>query len=830
MSSNPSPGAGSGPGAKPKSQSPFRKRGSLQYSSSPFDPRGARHLLTSQHSLPGIPVALKQTIDLRTSMDGKYKEIAEELFSRSLAERDMLSTPYEFPEDSPIEQLEERQQRLQRQISQDVKFEPDILLRAKQELMKTDSATDLEYLKEQSQAFMDLYPKEMEREGEKEYQRVSISGEEKCGVPFTDLLDAAKCVVKALFIREKYIGLSMQSFCRTTASYLEELSDRPLDMGIYEEIPETSVTADLDQTVHPPVSATHPYENQDPACMPPDIGYGCKMVNGVVHIYTKKDSMDTSTELELPYPDLSEYIADMNVMTALIINGPVKSFCYRRLQYLSSKFQMHILLNEMKELAAQKKVPHRDFYNIRKVDTHIHASSCMNQKHLLRFIKRAMKKYPGEIVHVERGKGQTLMEVFQTMNLTAFDLSVDTLDMHADRNTFHRFDKFNAKYNPIGESILREIFIKTDNHVEGKYFGHIIKEVMADLEESKYQNVELRLSIYGRQRDEWDKLAQWAVKHQVYSNNVRWLLQVPRLFDVYHTKKQLSNFQELLENIFMPLFEVTIDPTNHRELHLFLQHVVGFDSVDDESKPEHHCFNMESPLPVNWTEEDNPPYAYYLYYMYANMTVLNHLRRQRGFNTLVLRPHCGEAGPIHHLVSGFMLSENISHGLLLRKAPVLQYLYYLAQIGIAMSPLSNNSLFLSYHRNPLPEYLSRGLMVSLSTDDPLQFHFTKEPLMEEYSIAAQVWKLSSCDMCELARNSVLMSGFSHKVKSYWLGPHYIKEGQEGNDIRRTNVPDIRVAYRYETMCEELNLITQAIRTDELEAITEEEGTLCMGPV
>lgn len=38
--------------------------------------------------------------------------------------------------------------------------------------------------------------------------------------------------------------------------------------------------------------------------------------------------------------------------------------------------------------------------------------------------------------------------------------------------------------------------------------------------------------------------------------------------------------------------------------------------------------------------------------------------------------------------------------------------------------------------------------------------------MEEYSIATQVWKLSSCDMCELARNSVLMSGFSHKVNSF----------------------------------------------------------------
>lgn len=55
----------------------------------------------------------------------------------------------------------------------------------------------------------------------------------------------------------------------------------------------------------------------------------------------------------------------------------------------------------------------------------------MNQKHLLRFIKRAMKKYPEEIVHIERGRGQTLKDVFESMNLTAFDLSVDTLDMHA---------------------------------------------------------------------------------------------------------------------------------------------------------------------------------------------------------------------------------------------------------------------------------------------------------------------------------------------------------------------------------------------------------------
>uniref|UniRef100_A0A8C2Y9S3 AMP deaminase n=1 Tax=Coturnix japonica TaxID=93934 RepID=A0A8C2Y9S3_COTJA len=725
--------------------------------------RGGSRPLQSARSLPGTPHCLKHfPVDLRTSMDGKYKEIAEELFSRSMAESEMRSAPYEFPKESPIEQLEERRQRLERQISQDVKLEPDILLRAKQDFLKVDSSTDLLIYKEQHEDRVDHIPKEREAL-EREFQRVTISGEEKCGVPFTDLLDAAKSVVKALFLREKYMGLSLQSFCKTTARFLQELSEKPLETRSYEEVPETPVAADA--AVHPPFAEQHPYEKWDPQSMPADLGFGLKMVDGVVHVYTKQDLTDKSTELDLPYPDLQEFIADMNFLMALIINGPIKSFCYRRLQYLSSKFQMHVLLNEMKELAAQKKVPHRDFYNIRKVDTHIHASSCMNQKHLLRFIKRAMKKHLDEIVHVEKGKEQTLKEVFETMNLTAYDLSVDTLDVHADRNTFHRFDKFNAKYNPIGESILREIFIKTDNRVSGKYFAHIIKEVMSDLEESKYQNAELRLSIYGRSRDEWDKLACWAVNHRVHSNNVRWLVQVPRLFDVYRTKKQLANFQEMLENIFLPLYEATIHPAQHPELHLFLEHVDGFDSVDDESKPEHHIFNLDSPLPVNWVEEDNPPYSYYLYYMYANMTVLNHLRRKRGFHTFVLRPHCGEAGPIHHLVSGFMVSENISHGLLLRKAPVLQYLYYLAQIGIAMSPLSNNSLFLSYHRNPLPEYLSRGLVVSLSTDDPLQFHFTKEPLMEEYSIATQVWKLSTCDMCELARNSVLMSGFSHKVPS-----------------------------------------------------------------
>eukprot|EP00730_Choanoeca_flexa_P017284 TRINITY_DN8304_c0_g1_i3.p6 TRINITY_DN8304_c0_g1~~TRINITY_DN8304_c0_g1_i3.p6 ORF type:complete len:118 (+),score=25.43 TRINITY_DN8304_c0_g1_i3:1920-2273(+) len=101
--------------------------------------------------------------------------------------------------------------------------------------------------------------------------------------------------------------------------------------------------------------------------------------------------------------------------------------------------------------------------------------------------------------------------------------------------------------------------------------------------------------------------------------------------------------------------------------------------------------------------------------MYANISVLNKYRLDRGLNTFKLRPHCGEAGPVEHLATAFLLSENISHGIRLRKTPALQYLYYLAQIGLCISPLSNNSLFLQYHRNPVHDFFRIGMNVCLST-------------------------------------------------------------------------------------------------------------------
>ena len=43
--------------------------------------------------------------------------------------------------------------------------------------------------------------------------------------------------------------------------------------------------------------------------------------------------------------------------------------------------------------------------------------------------------------------------------------------------------------------------------------------------------------------------------------------------DIYRSKNLLKNFDEFLVNLFMPLYEVSINPESHPKLHKFLQQV-----------------------------------------------------------------------------------------------------------------------------------------------------------------------------------------------------------------------------------------------------------------
>jgi AMP deaminase len=156
----------------------------------------------------------------------------------------------------------------------------------------------------------------------------------------------------------------------------------------------------------------------------------------------------------------------------------------------------------------------------------------------------------------------------------------------------------------------------------GRFLAELTKEVFSDLEASKYQMAEYRISIYGRKKSEWDQMASWIVNNELYSENVVWLIQIPRIYNVYREMGTINSFQNLLDNIFLPLFEVTVDPASHPQLHVFLQQVVGLDLVDDESKPERRP-TKHMPTPEQWTNVFNPAYAYYVYYCYANLYTLN---------------------------------------------------------------------------------------------------------------------------------------------------------------------------------------------------------------
>ncbi|KAG0147042.1 hypothetical protein CROQUDRAFT_656496 [Cronartium quercuum f. sp. fusiforme G11] len=56
--------------------------------------------------------------------------------------------------------------------------------------------------------------------------------------------------------------------------------------------------------------------------------------------------------------------------------------------------------------------------------------------------------------------------------------------------------------------------------------------------------------MYGHSKDEWDKLAKWGVRDKLFSNNVQWLIQVLRLYDVCKRSGSVDSFSEIITSSF----------------------------------------------------------------------------------------------------------------------------------------------------------------------------------------------------------------------------------------------------------------------------------------
>lgn len=531
-------------------------------------------------------------------------------------------------------------------------------------------------------------------------------------------------------------------------------------------------------------------------------------------------------------PDISQFGRDYHRLVEISTEGAMRSFCFSRLQLLGTSFKMHNTLNNTIEMEEQGNLLGNDFYRTMKVDNHIHAAAAPSAKQFVQFVGDKLEREGNTCVH-ENGK--TLSHVFKEAGLDQDHLTIDAFNVLADYSVYQRFDNFNSKYSPFRLADMRRIFLKTTNNMGGRYFAELLKVVLNRHENSKGHNAacEMRLSIYGMERHEWYDLARWMLREwehtdfpgPVLSPANRWLIQVPRLWRIYSTKpvppdQAQRTFKEMIENLFVPMFEATVYPEKHPEVAECLKHIVGIDSVDDEGALEDGtCVGKR---PHEWTSSKNPSYWWQLYFMWANIEVLNILRKARGLNTFALRPHAGETGDPMHLATTYILCQSINHGIALDAQVSLQYLYYLDQVGMSVSPLSNNFLFRKIAENPFPKFFRRGLNVTLSTDDPLLFHLSDDALLEEYSVARATFGLSMTDMMEIARNSVLQSGFDEDFKRKWLGKNY-KKGLTFCDEHITHVPLIRAKFRAELLAME-HMIVHLVAAGKADTVLQEMKT------
>ncbi|KAG5470247.1 hypothetical protein LSCM4_02941 [Leishmania orientalis] len=491
-------------------------------------------------------------------------------------------------------------------------------------------------------------------------------------------------------------------------------------------------------------------------------------------------------------PTITEFIRDVSAIRQAASSVALQRLATHRLNLLEQKFLLHLSMNLSNEAGKreEKEWNNRDFFTAYKVDTNVHTDAGSNARTLLEFFVDKALNHSEDIVFEHDHHPVMLKELLDEYEIDVHHITVDELHHHLQTHPD-----------------LRGIFLSPFNFIQGRYFAELTKRTLDIYEEDAFSFAENRLSITGAAEEEWYDLAHWFDRYGMASSRSRWMVCLPWQYRRLRRDGVLKNFGEFLDNVFHPLWEISLHPAKDTKFHYLLAHLSGFDCVSDESKID---LPLTDVSPHDWNSDLNPPYSYYMYYMWANITSLNEFRASRGLSIFTLRPQCGERGGMDHLVSGFCLANSINHGVTLARHPVLEYMWYIAQVGVAMSPLSNTAGASAYLENPFPVFFHRGLNVSLATNQPLYFHFTREPLVEEYSIAAKLWKFEPNDMSEIARNSVLQSGFSAAWKENALGPRYQLRSTLGNDVRRSRVSDIRVAYRYEVYHTELNFLDEQL--------------------
>ncbi|AQZ09781.1 YBR284W and YJL070C [Zygosaccharomyces parabailii] len=582
-------------------------------------------------------------------------------------------------------------------------------------------------------------------------------------------------------------------------------------------------------------------------------------------------------------PSFEEFQQDFTFAVKIAQNEQLARLSMRRLRYLNEKFELFQDLNAKAEKIENKLVPYRDFYNCRKVDCDFHLSGCISQRQLSEFIWEKLNSEPDRVVYeTQEGRKLTLSQIFEVgrsedepvfIGLKVVDDQFLEWYKHVYLISLHVIPHSELLKLLEGETlrfyILAKTFLEFDNYIEGEYLAEIvIDHVITNLEKSKYQTVQASVDFQFHPSGElswWERFAHWLVKWNVVSYNVRWNVQIKRVFTKLYHNGKVRNFQEFLDAIFQPILDKK--SLENVELQYLLANLLNFDVVVSHTDDFlWRAFPNVFTKPKDWEAKgDNPTVMHYMYYTYAYLAQVNCMRYNNSLNTFSLRNSCSslnnrtsQAGTtlnfndqIESIVCNMLLCNGglLQSEHLWNSQPTLSYLYYLFQIPVLATPLSSVSMISTapqeelkryraamgqkqvysitqskdktYRGNPFLTMLKVGMKVSLSSNSVLfNKSYTLDPIIEEYSVAASIYLLEAADLCELARNSVICSGYEGFYKAHWAGLKVQKSpfehevigctetwyDTEENTSHRHNVPIIRRLFRKDSLDQEWEFI------------------------
>ncbi|AGO11884.1 AaceriADR119Wp [[Ashbya] aceris (nom. inval.)] len=569
-------------------------------------------------------------------------------------------------------------------------------------------------------------------------------------------------------------------------------------------------------------------------------------------------------------PTFEAFVDDLRQTAKAVVAPEFISAAEKRLVYLENRYDLFQNLRGRTENLENKSVRHRDFYNTRKVDPNMVLHGCISQRHLNEFICEKLSSEPNRIVHTDlQGKKWKLSDIFQQSLVGRGGLPLSSEDIGTKIVDDEFMDWYKNYYLPNYQCawvsqlksldlskdrgpglphrlyyMIARVFLDFDNDIFGEYLAElVIRYVIHSLEKSKYQLVHLSVDFQFRQTSWWLSFSRWVCHWKLVSFNIRWNVRIKREYSRLYKLGFLDNFEDYLDHIYGPLLDIT--NIQNVELQFFLSTVVNIDFIVelfDENKPQTESIALP---PSRWQADgENPPLAYYMYYVYERLARVNIARHSRKQNSILLRSspqtdknrasqlNIDVTEQVESLLCNLLLCNGgiLDGEVLWSTVPTVTYLYYILQIPVVVTPLSPfkaPSLKLEgviqrstlefttgsgyhYRDNPFMHMHRIGMRVILSSNMVLfNSSYTSEPILEEYSVAASIYLLSAADLSEFVRDSIISSGFEGFYKKHWMGvvaypTEYSSDtigavdtwyDESANTAEKHNVPNIRRMYR-----------------------------------